>query len=204
MLCGTGWPEEQRLGFKKELVALIESIAKVPAAPKWHTWCEYDARMRRSPKARGEWRKVVSATLCTPGPGGEVQLIPDRSRVGRGVVLCYEPASNAGGFADVSEDTGSYVGRTAADRIVDLVAIKARKVRNGRRAQAFSRWWLVLDDEVVFVHGILSHEWIYVEDRVSRCDEIDQWNKVVLFSPLTGSWRPVHEKDGEPVLGIFE
>ena len=127
-------------------------------------------------------------------------MIPYGSRVGRGIVLGYMPAGNAGGFAGVSKDTGIRPAGTAADRIADVVAIKAQKVQKGLRAQAFSRWWLVLDEEIVFFHPILGREWTYVEDCVRSCEGVEQWNKVVLYSRFTGSWRTIHEHGGEPAL----
>ena len=197
-----GWPEHQRIGFERALAAVVEMIAKKKGAPRWHTWCEYDPSMRRPPKPSGAWRKVVKESLRTPGQGGAVQLIPYGSRVGRGIVPGYMPAGNAGGFAGVSKDTGIRPAGTAADRIADVVAIKAQKVQKGLRAQAFSRWWLVLDEEIVFFHPILGREWTYVEDCVRSCEGVEQWNKVVLYSRFTGSWRTIHEHGGEPALPV--
>ena len=202
MLDSRGWPEKQRVAFERALATVVETVAKEKGAPRWHAWCEYDPSMRRPPKAPGEWRPVVEENLRTPGPGGEIQLIPDGSRVGRGVVLGYTPAGNAGSFTGVRQDMGIRVAGTVANRIADVVAIKAQKVRNGARARAFPRWWLVLDEEIVIVHPILGREWTYVEDHVRFCEGIEQWNKVVLYSRFTGSWRAIHERGGEPALPV--
>ena len=202
LLDNRGWPERQRIAFQRTLAAVIEMVSKEKGAPRWHTWCEYDPRTRRPPRATGAWREVVKQCLRTPGPGGTVQLISDGSRVGRGVVLWYTPAGNAGGFARVSEDTGIRPAGTAGDRIANVVAVKAQKVQKGLRAQAFSRWWLVLDEEIVIVHPILGREWTYVEDHVQFCEGIEQWNKVVVYSRFTGSWRTIHERGGEPALPV--
>ena len=202
MLDNRGWPEHQRIAFECALAAVIKMVAKEKGAPKWHSWCEYDPSMPRPPKASGAWREVVKESLRTPGPDGAVQLIPDGSRVGRGVVLWYTRAGNAGGFAGVREDMGIRPAGAVADRIVDVVAIKAQKVRNGARAHSFTRWWLVLDEEIVIVHPILGREWTYVEDHVQFCEGAEQWNKVVLYSRFTGSWRTIHERGGEPALPV--
>ena len=74
-----------------------------------------------------------------------------------------------------------------------------KKVRNGHRARAFTRWWLVLFEEVVIVHTCLGEEWLGVEDSVRRCEGIDQWNKVVLLSRHTGAMA-VHELTGELLI----
>ena len=100
-------------------------------------------------------------------------------------------------------DTGNRPADTAGDRIVDVVASKARKVRKGLRARAFTSWWLVLDEEIVFVHSILGGEWENVEEGVRVCEGVEQWNKIVVFNRFTGSWRAVHERAGEPALPVF-
>ena len=204
MLDGMGWPEEQRIAFEATLRSLLERVMAEVGAPQWHTWCEYDPTTPRPPPAKGPWRKLLAETLRVQGPGGEIQLTPDGLAVGRGVVLLYLPASRSGSFAGVSADEGYYVAATAVRRIVDLMAIKARKVRNGRRAQAYSKWWLVLDEEIVFVHGILGPEWEHVEDGVRRTEGIDLWNKVVLLCSRTGNWRTIHERCGEKTLRVTD
>ena len=203
MLDGKGWPENQRIAFERDLGAVIKMVEQDKDAPRWHVWCEYDPRVSRPPKPRGAWRELVKESLRAPGPGGAVQLIPDGSSVGRGVVLRYTPAGNAGGFSGVSMDTGNRPADTAGDRIVDVVASKARKVRKGLRARAFTSWWLVLDEEIVFVHSILGGEWENVEEGVRVCEGVEQWNKIVVFNRFTGSWRAVHERAGEPALPVF-
>ena len=169
-----GWPENQRIAFERDLAAVVKIVEMEEDAPRWHTWCEYDPRVPRPPKTNGAWRKLVKERLRASGSGGAVQLIPNGSRVGRGVVLSYMPAGNAGGFAGVSIDTGNRPAGTVDDRIVDVVASKSRKVRKGLRAQAYTRWWLVLDEEIVFVHLILGREWVCVEERVRVCEGVEQ------------------------------
>ena len=136
------------------------------------------------------------------GAGGEIRLVPDASRVGRGVVVEYLPAGNDGSFSGVSEDMGIFVAGTASTRIAACVGEKARKVRKGVRARGYSRWWLLLEDEVVIVHEALGEEWSVVEDSVRCCQGIDQWSKVVLLSRYTGESTAVHERPNEPPLAI--
>ena len=197
-----GWPEKRRIAFERELDDVICKVANEKGAPRWHSWCEYDPCVPRPPKKRGAWRELVEQCLRTPGPGGEVQLIPDVSRVGRGVVLGYMPAGNAGSFTGVSEDMGIRPVGAVTDRVTVVVASKARKAKKGPRTQGFSRWWLVLDEEIVYVHSVLGREWSNVEKRVRFCEGIEQWNKVVLYNRTTGSWRAIHECDGEAALPV--
>ena len=203
MLDGKGWPENQRIAFERELGAMIKMVEQEKDVPRWHVSCEYDPRVPRPPKPSGAWRELVKETLRAPGPGGAVQLIPDGSSVGRGAVLWYMPAGNAGGFSGVSIDTGNRPAGTAGDRIVDVVVSKARKVRNGLRARAYTSWWLVLDEEIVIVHSILGREWECVEECLRVCEGVEQWNKIVVFNRFTGSWRAVHERAGEPALPVY-
>ena len=88
----------------------------------------------------------------------------------------------------------------ATTRIVACVAEKARKVRNGRRAQGFSRWWLIHEEKVVIVHDCLGEEWSGVEDGARCCEGIDQWNKAVLLGKYTGESTVVCERPDEPPL----
>ena len=200
MLDGEGWPREQRVAFERALGAVVDSVRNERGAPRWHVRCEYDPSERRPPRPRGEWVERVRDALRRPGAGGEIQLVPDASRVGRGVVVQYFPAGNDGSFSGVSEDMGIFVAGTASTRIAACVGEKARKVRNGARARSYSRWWLLLEDEVVIVHDALGEEWSVVEDSVRRCEGIDQWNKVVLLSRYTGESTAVFERPGDPAL----
>ena len=203
LLDGKGWPERSRIAFERELANVVEMVAKEKDSPRWHVWCEYDPRTPRPPRPRGAWRELVTETLRKPGPGGALQLIHDGSRVGRGVVLGYTPAGNSGSFTEVSKDIGDRPAGTVANRVVDEVAIKAQKVRKGLRAQAFSRWWLVFDEEIVYVHSVMGHEWADVENRVQDCEGVERWNKIILFNRFTGSWRCIHERNGEPALPVY-
>ena len=198
MLDSEGWPREQRVAFERGLEAVIDGVKSEHGAPRWHVRCEYDPNERRPPKPRGEWVERVRNALRRPGVGGEIQLVPDAARVGRGVVVEYLPAGNDGSFSGVSEDMGIFVAGTASTRIVACVGQKARKVRKGRRARSFSRWWLLLEDEVVIVHDALGEEWSVVQDSVRSCDGIDQWSKVVLLSRHTGESTAVYERPNDP------
>ena len=190
MLNGEGWPLERREAFERELKIVVESVKNECDTPRWHVSCEYDPREPRPPRPKGTWVETVRNALREPGPSGVIQLVPDASRVGRGVVIYYFPASNEGSFTSVSEDIGIAVTRTASTRIAACVAEKARKVRNGCRAQSFSRWWLILEDE----------EWLSIKDKVQCCEGIDQWNKVGLLSRYTGEFTAVYERLNEPPL----
>ena len=200
MLDGEGWPLEQRLAFERVLEAVVESVRNEPSAPRWHVRCEYDPREPKPPKPRDAWIEMVRDSLREPSLGGEIQLAPKASRVGRGVVVEYFPAGNNGSFLGVGEDIGISVVETAKIRIGACVAEKARKVQNGLRAQSFSRWWLVLEEEVVIVHDYLGDEWSDLENSVRCCEGIDQWNKVVLLSRYTGESTVVYEAPGEPLF----
>ena len=200
MLDGEGWPRDQRVAFERALGAVVDGVRSESGAPRWHVRCEYDPSERRPPKPRGEWVERVRDALRRTGAGGEIQLVPDASRVGRGVVVEYYPAGNDGSFSGVSEDMGIFVAGTASTRIAACVGEKARKVRKGTRARSYSRWWLLLEDEVVIVHDALGEEWSVVEDSVQGCEGIDQWNKVVLLSRYTGEATAVFERPGDPAL----
>ena len=197
MLDGEGWPREQRVAFERELEAVVDSVKNERGAPRWHVHCEYDPSERRPPKPKGEWAERVLNALRRPGAGGEIQLLPDTSRVGRGVVVEYLSASNDGSFSGVNEDTGIFVAGTASARIASCVGQKAQKVRKGTRARSYSRWWLLLEDEVVIVHNALGDEWSIMEDSVRCCEGIDQWSKVVLLSRYTGESTALYERSSE-------
>ena len=200
MLDGEGWPPEQRIAFERALGAVVRSVRDEPGRPRWHVWCEYDPREPRPPRRGGAWEELVRHALRTPGSAREVQLIPEGSRAGRGIIVEYCPAGNGGSFSGVSEDIGLCSAGTASTRIAASMAEKARKVCNGRRAGRFTYWWLVLVEEVVFVHGTLGAEWADVVSRVRGCDGIEQWNKVILLSRVTGEWTAVYERPGDLVL----
>ena len=200
MLDGVGWPREQRVAFERELEAVVDSVRNERGAPRWHVRCEYDPSERRPPKPRGEWVERVFNELRRPSAGGKIQLLPDTSRVGRGVVVEYLPASNDGGFSGVNEDMGIFVAGTASARIASCVGQKAQKVLKGTRARSYSQWWLLLEDEVVIFHNVLGEEWSMVEDSVRCCEGIDQWSKVVLLSRYTGESIPLCERSSEPPL----
>ena len=168
MLDGEGWPREQRVAFERELEGVVDGIKHERGTPRWHVSCEYDPRELRPPKPGGEWAESVRNALRRPGAGGEIQLVPDASRVGRGVVVKYLPTGNNGSFSGVSEDKGISVAETASTRIAACVRQKAQKVREGTRAQNYSRWWLLLEDEVVIVHDALGEEWSVVKNNI-RC-----------------------------------
>ena len=53
------------------------------------------------------------------------------------------------------------------------------------------------------MYPILGHEWTYVEEQVRLCKGIEQWNNVVQFSRVSGSWRTIHERSGERALPVW-
>lgn len=200
MLDGEGWPPEQRIAFERNLEAVIQSLKDEPCTPRWHVRCEYDPEEPRPPKPNGKWVGEVRDALRKPGPGGQLQLIPRTARVGRGIRVKYMPAGNNGGFSGVEEDIGIWPGGTASTRIAACVTEKARKVQNGRRAQEYARWWLVLVEEVVHSHAWLGEEWSNVKDSIQSCGGLDQWNKVVVLSRRTGEYTAVYERPGDQLL----
>jgi len=129
MLDGKGWSERQRIAFQCAPAAVVKMVAKEINAPRWHVGCEYDPRVPRPSKPNGARNEFVKESFRAPGPGGAVQMIPDGLRVGRGVVLGYTPAGNAGGFSGVSMDTGNRPASTAGDRIVDVTGASVSEAR---------------------------------------------------------------------------
>ena len=195
MQSGVGWEPTQRVAFGNALREVVERVRDEPGTPRWHVRCQYDPAEPRPPKKHGLWRNEVRDALRKPGPGGRLQLLPKRSRAGRGVVVVFHPAGNAGSFSSVREDTGLLVVGAALDRIGACVEEKARKVAQGPRARCFTSWWLILVEEFVVFHSALSEaEWTTVRDGVRRCKGADQWNRVVLLSKFTGDCTLVYER----------
>lgn len=200
MLDGEGWPREKRIAFERNLESVIQSVKDEAGAPRWHVRCEYDPVEPRPPKPKGKWVVEVRDALRKPGPGGKLQLVPRASRKGRGIRVTYMPAGNDGSFSGVSEDIGIWVAGTASSRIASCVREKARKVRNGYRAQEYAHWWLVLVEEVIYAHAMLGEEWSSVQASLQCCEGLEQWAKVILVSRATGEFTVVHERPGEPSL----
>ena len=185
-----GWnkKEQRRIktAFEKELRELIEEeSARGETAPRWHACCEYDPReCTSSIRNREEWRKEARTALRTQGPGGEFQLISKEKRKGRGVKLVLMPASNEGGFSGVSADQGLIVEMTLSEQIVSGMKEKADKVREGKRAREYDRWWLVFDDEILIapIAILTREEQDEIEARVRDCPGREVWSKIVLMS----------------------
>ncbi len=78
---------------------------------------------------------------------------------------------------------------------------KAVKVRQSERAQEYSDWWLILDDEVVIVHRALTAgEWRHIRDAAATSEHLAVWSKVILISGRTGECTPVYERSGQREL----
>ena len=151
----TGWPEDQRLAFEAELQQVVQSVKDDSEAPRWHVLCEIDRGQPRPPKQNGAWKEYVREALLSENAPGRLQLMAEGERVGDGVVVEYFPASNDGSLPFANQGGAYFVVGSASTRILEEVHAKALKVRQSERAQGYLCWWLVLDDEVVIVHGAL-------------------------------------------------
>ena len=182
---GTGWPEERKRAFERELKEFINEVTGEKDAAKWHTWAEYDPE-EPGPPRRGDkgWRKKVREALLGEWREKEIQLLPTEKTRGRGIILTLSPAHNEGGFGDLSEDEGLWLASTLTERVTACVKEKAEKVEKGSRAHQYDRWWLVLDDEVLITpkEVLNEEERARVEQSVRMCAGRSQWSKVVVVS----------------------
>ena len=185
-----GWNKksirDHRFAFEKELGALIEEEAtRQQNAPRWHAYCEYDdVETVSSIRDRAEWKDRARKALRTSGTGGEFQLLSKEKSKGRGIILILEPASSKGSFVGVSNNKGSIVAATLSEQIVCSIKEKGDKVRSGRRAKKYDRWWLVFDDEILMapIEILTGEERGEIEARVCDCPGRAIWSKIVLMS----------------------
>ena len=197
----TGWPENQRLAFEAELQQVVQSVKDDPEAPRWHVLCEIDERQPRPPKRNGEWKERVREALLSGSAPGRLQLMTDDERVGEGVVVEHFSASNDGSLPFANQGGAYFVVGSASTRILEEVHAKAVKVRRSERAQEYAHWWLILDDEVVIVHGgLTTGEWQNIRDAVATSQHIAVWSKVILISRRTGDCTAVYERSGQRAL----
>ena len=202
MPLNTGWPEEQRVAFEEELQQVVRSVKDNPEAPRWHVLCFADERQPRPPKRNGDWKEQVRDALLRESSGGELQLMSESKRVGEGVVVKYLPAGNDGSLPFVNQGGAYSLMGSASARILEEVHAKAVKVRQSERAQRYSHWWLILDDEVVNVPNMLTtEEWRHIRDAVATSEHIALWSKVILISRYTGDCTAVYERSGQRELG---
>ena len=181
--------------------------------PRWYIRCEYDPEEPGPPK-KGDpaWRKRVRGALTTPGPGGECQLLSPEKMRGRGIVLQLIPSEGTHTIVEpLEEDIGILTALTLSDRICARIKSKTEKIRKGKRARQYQRWWLVFDDEILIapISDLLEHERDAIERAVRDCSETQAWEKVVLVSrmqvvppPATPpKWfHPVWENPAQPPL----
>lgn len=197
----TGWPRDQRLAFEAELQEVVQSVKDDPQAPRWHVLCEIDERQPRPPRRHGEWRERVRTALLSRSAAGRLQLMAEDERVGRGVVVVHLSASNDGSLPFANQGGGYYVVGSASTRILEEVHGKALKVRQSKRGQEYAHWWLILDDEVVIVHGgLTAGEWQGIRDVVAASEHVAVWSKVILISGRTGDCTAVFERTGQRAL----
>ena len=191
-----GWKKKEEIAFERVIRRLIKEVLREGFdMPKWHVACEYDPRVPRPPdKNDDECKKRVQDALRDP-IGGEFQLLSEKDILGRGVVLNLEPANNEGSFVGVSVDEGTIVANVLSERLVAVVNEKANKVRRGDRSASYSRWWLVLDDEVLAapIRTLTGNERTEVDTRVRNSPGITTWSKVVMVSPFGAGSGRVHE-----------
>ena len=182
-----GWNKrKERFRFESELRELIqEESTRGENAPRWHANCEYDGvEAVSSIRDQEKWKDKARKALRTSGTGGKFQLLSKEKRRGRGVTLTLMPASNKGSFSGVSEDEGMIVQMTLSERIVCGVRDKADKVRSGKRAKKYDRWWLVFDDDILVapIETLTTEERGEIEARVRDCPSRAIWSKIVLMS----------------------
>ena len=196
-----GWSEHRRIAFEKELCRVVQSVKDDPHAPRWHVTCRIDPRQPRPPRRNGDWRERLREALSNGSAPGSLQLMAESERVREGVVVDYFPASNDGSLPAANQLGGYSVVGAGSTRILDEVRAKALKVGRSRRAREHADWWLVLDDDVVIVHGQLdAGEWRQIRDVVAASDRIDAWSKVILVSRRTRECTAVYERAGQPEL----
>lgn len=198
----TGWPEDQRLAFEAELQQVVQSVRDDPEAPRWHVLCEIDERQPRPPKRYGEWKEHVREALLSGSAPDRLQLMAESERVGEGVVVEYFPASNNGSLPFANQGGAYFVVGSASTRILEEVHAKAIKVRQSERAQEYPHWWLILDDEIVIVHGgLATGEWLSIRDAIASSEHSQAWDKVILISRRTSECTAVYERPGKRELG---
>lgn len=198
LLCDPqGWGKTKEIAFEESLQRLIDEVSAEEAdMPRWHAICEYDRTVPGPPKkGDDEWKGRVRDALRNPA-GGEVQVLPDGHKWGRGVVLDLVPASNRGGLSGVSVDEGAIVAETLCGRLVAAVTKKAEKVKKGQRSAKYTKWWLVVHDVVLVapIRTLTRHERTEIDTRVRKSHSISTWSKVVMVCGFrTGSDRtPVY------------
>lgn len=196
-----GWREDQRLGFQAALRRVVRSVKDDPKAPRLHVLCDIDARQPGPPKPSGDWKERVKDVLLRASGRGELQLMAEGERVGRGVVVKYIPASNDGSLPVANQGGVYLVVGSALTRVLEEVQKKAVKVRRSEHAREYANWWLILDDEVVIDYGGLTvEEWADIRGAVATCEHIPVWSKVILVSRWTGESTAVYERSGEREL----
>ena len=184
LLDGDGWEESQRIAFEAQLRREIETVqSENPNASKWHTWCSYDPIEAGPPKKHGPWRRMVKGAILGEGGVGLIQLLTESEIRGRGVRLHLTPATNAGSFAGVSSDEGSWVLGVLSTRVEQTITKKSERMRAGKRAAEFDTWWLVLDDEILYApEALTDNERTHVTECVHSHPDRNLWSKIVLVS----------------------
>ncbi len=191
------WQLELEFAFAKQLEEYIEEITNgTRNCPQWHASCEYDPRETRPPgKDDLYWRDKVQEALQQRGPGGDFQLLPPNKINGRGVRLRLHPATNEGSFTGVQMDQAIFVASELCRSIPEDIRRKTAKVNKGNRSRNYTRWWLVLSDEICISYpGALGDDSIHhLRQATQRSIGIAQWSKVVLLTRhVDPSKRPVH------------
>ena len=191
------WPRELECAFAKQLEDFIEEITNgTRNCPRWHASCEYDPRETRPPGKNDQyWRDQVRKALQQRGPGGEFQLLPQDKINGRGVRLRLHPATNEGSFTSVHIDQAIFVASELCMCIPEDVRRKTAKVNKGNRSRNYTKWWLVLSDEICMSYpSALGDDSIHhIRQATQRSVGIAQWSKVVLLTRhVDPSKRPVH------------
>ena len=206
LLDGEGWDETKRVAFELELQREIENTySDHPETQKWHARCSYDPIEPRPPSKQGPWREMVKRAVLVENPVGTVQLLTDSEIRGRGVRLHLTLASNAGSFAGVSSDEGSWVLGNLSTRVEQTIAAKSERVRSGKRAAEFDTWWLVLDDEILYAPEALTEsERTQVTECVRGHPDRNQWSKIVLVSKFKTRAAAPHETLPLPFWVLWE
>ena len=188
------WPHKKEIGVERRLCRLVEKVSREHDSPlRWLVQCEYDPKQPPSAMGRGKWEDRALKTLReaareAPTSLQDRPLLPQGKARRWGVSLSVfaRPAKENSGHVQVSSGVGSLVSQTLIERATSAIEEKAKKVRGsiarGERAQCYYKWWLVFNDEVLFVPAIAVHEWKIVDDAIHACSGISAWSKVVLVN----------------------
>ena len=193
------WGRRTETAVKEMLGSLILEVqSEEGIVPGFHWFCEYDEQDRPPKKTdrkslKKKIREVVRSVETDGAWGREFRISAQDKSDGRGITLI--PCGQATNETTIN-GWGADAGRILYDdelarQIADLVSEKARKVRKSERAQAFDRWWLILDDDVTFAMDIPSpsSESVFLK-HIHEAEGFELWSKIVLLSRMRDTALP--------------